>query len=138
GLSLQNIDLVGKTVVYDGERAPVVDGQARFRLSTTAPAERIVVEYRDGSIERTAEVGPLSQGEHPLELSDLTGEFAQIKSITAYNGDTALDVAFTTRVVADVQGLTFEGGTPMLMLGHDFRLNPSDVLEILRTPETDD
>ena len=131
GLTLQNVDLVGKRVVYEGTQSPVVDGQAEFRLRTTTAASQIIIEYNDGGVTKTKELNNTQQGVHDVTLDELTGTSVEIISVAAYNGDSQIDTTITTHAVAHVDGLTFEGGTPKLMLGSTTRIDPSEVLEIL-------
>ena len=132
GLSLQNVELVGKTVVYESNTGPVQDGQATFRIQTTAPAERVVIEYKDGGVTKTKEIRGLQQGTHEIELDDLEGPTVTIDNIAAYNGDEPVDMSVSVYSVATVDGVTFEGGSPNLMLGTLLKIQPADVIEVLR------
>lgn len=131
GLSLENVNLVGRTVVFEGHRAPVVDGEASFRFQTTDYATRVVVEYNDGGRRLTKDVTNVPAGVHDLELDDLIGSDVEILSIQGYNGDAPLDSSISIHTVAKVDGVTFEGGTPKLMLGGTLRVDPAEVIEIL-------
>lgn len=131
GLSFQNVNLVGKTVVYKGSATAVVDGQAQFRVNTTTSADRIVIEYSDGGVKKTKEISGLQQGDHDVMLDDLDGEQVEITRVTLYQGDEALDANSEIYAVAKVGGVTFEGGSPMLLLNSEVRIDPSEVLEIL-------
>ena len=131
GLSLQNVDLVGRTVVHESASNAVTDGEASFRFNLPASADRVVIEYNDGGTKRTREISALRQGNNDFTLTDLDGDTVQIESIKAYKGDEPVDVSIKTYAIAKVEGLTFEGGTPMLMIGPTLRVDPSAVLEIL-------
>lgn len=131
GLSLQNVDLVGRTVVHEGQKSSIQDEQAQFRIRTTEPASMVRIQYRDDSGMHTVDVSITGTGTHPVELDGLVGRTAEIVSATAYQGDAPTDAKVDVFAVARVEGLTFDGGSPKLMLGGNLRLDPSEVLEIL-------
>ena len=131
GISMQNIDLVGRTVVYKGDQAVVQDGEARFRLKTTVPAQRIEVDYMDGGQLKTMELSALPSGTHDIVIDDIAGTKAEIRDIRVYSNDELVDTNVEIFSVAKVDGVTFEGGSPMLMLGKSIRIAPAEVLEIL-------
>ncbi len=132
GLSLENVNLVGKTVVYQTNQAAVSDdGEARFRINTSAPAPRMVVEYNDGGLTKTTEISNVRAGDNDVTLDGLTGPTVEVLSVTGYSGDEMVDMSIRTYSVNRVDGVTFEGGSPKLMSGSVLRIDPSEVVEIL-------
>ena len=131
GLSMQNVNLVGKRVVYESDIAPVRDEEATFRLVASERADRIVVEYDDGGRRLTTELRNVSAGETELRLEDLVGDTVKIRSVKAYVGDNALESTITTQAVGQVDGVSFEGGLPKLMIGSAPQIEPAEVIQIL-------
>ncbi|MFQ5705946.1 MAG: flagellar hook assembly protein FlgD [bacterium] len=133
--------LIGKNVKAFGNAVSLADGESvGLHYSLSSPAENVTIQIMDsnGTVVRTVELKGQAQGEQTFEwdgkdaegnvLAD--GKYTFAINATDGNGD---GVAATTFISGVIDGIKYENGSALLLLG-DLEVNLSDVVEI-STPE---
>jgi flagellar basal-body rod modification protein FlgD len=137
----QTVSYVGKMVTASGNKAELVNGQARWNFAVDEPANiSVSVRDKDGNVVYTRQ-GEVEEGESIFtwDGKNSTGNKAPDGSysitIEARNQDGALiDVA--TEMTGEVTGVDFSGTEPVLIVG-TARVNLSAVLSVRAKTATD-
>jgi flagellar basal-body rod modification protein FlgD len=136
------VSYVGKVVTASGNKAELVDGQAKWHFAVEQPADIIAtVRDMDGNVVYT-KAGGVEQGESVFTWDGVGGDGRKRPdgsysiTIEARNKDGQLiDVA--TEMTGEVTGVDFSGSEPVLIVG-TARVNLSAVMSVRAKTAADD
>lgn len=133
--SAQMVSFIGKDVSVASDKVSLgEDGAKPVTLDLAAEAETTQITIRDdaGRVVRTVELGRQSAGEQEWTWDGKSDDGAPLEpgtytfEVKARDAEEAT-VAVSTRTQHEVQGVTFEGGYPQLVLEGDTRVGLGDV-----------
>lgn len=137
--SAQVVSFIGKSVRASADQVTLEEGlpQQDFGFSLEGDAARVDVTIKnsEGDVVRTIEMGALDEGEHDVSWDGLADDGTPAPDgdytfeVTAYDSNEE-DISAVEEVVHTVEGVTYQGGVPQLLIDDDDSIPLGQVREV--------